>query len=290
MKVFVSTSCVRRNTWTLEGLIDEYIDACLNQIELGFCGSIESSDLAAHLETYKAEFLVHNYFPKPPVPFVLNLATQDIDLLRRSMSLCKRAIDLSSRLRAPFYSVHAGFRADLKPSSLGRPAKFERIYPYDEAYLTFIESIQELTAYARVRGVLILVEPNVVPRFNLVKNRNELALICEAWEVLNLIRDAKSDRLGILLDTGHLNVTAETLDFDRMDFVEQVAPYIRAFHVHDNDGEVDMHLPIQSGSWVLDVLRHQEFSNLPIIIEANFHNVHDLRQHVNWLKKELMIE
>jgi sugar phosphate isomerase/epimerase len=285
--VFVSTSCVQKSSSNLESLLNDYLTASLNYIELGWAPSPKSEDLTAHLEACEAEFLIHNYFPEPLEQFVLNLAAQESHLLQRSLLLCERAINLSVRLKAPFYSVHAGFRVNLAPGSLGKPIEYEQIFPYDIAYQTFVRSIQKLVDLGRGRSVGILVEPNVLQRYNLVQDHNELALICEGWEVLNMVRDVNDPGLGIILDTGHLNVTSQTLAFDRMSFVEQIAPYVRAFHVHDNDGTADTHQPVQPGSWILDVLRRPDFVNLPIIVEANFNTVADLYRHVEWLKEEL---
>jgi len=70
-------------------------------------------------------------------------------------------------------------------------------------------------------------------------------------------------------------------------FVEKIAQYIRAFHLHDNDGASDTHLPVKPGTWVFDILNKPEFVSLPIIIESKFKTIDDLSQHVAWLKKEL---
>ena len=227
--IFVSTSCLP-GVEPITSRISLYLSHGLNAIELGIGVSVVKDSLSRRART-ECEFLVHNYFPKPKESFVLNLASQNQRLLELSMSLCERAIDLAALLKSPFYSVHAGFRANLTPESLGKPLEYERIFPYDVAYQTFVRSIRQLVAFGRSRGVGILVEPNVLPRFNLVQGRNELALICEGWEVVNLIGGVDDPGLGILLDTGHLNVTSHTLGFDRMAFVDQVAPYVRAFHL-----------------------------------------------------------
>ena len=71
----------------------------------------------------KFKFLVHNYFPAPAKPFVLNIAATDTDSLEPSMKMARRGIDLSYQLGSPFYSVHAGFAAKIPPEYLGNPLK-----------------------------------------------------------------------------------------------------------------------------------------------------------------------
>ena len=183
--------------------------------------------------------------------------------------------------------MHAGFRALLKPDCLGNPLEYEHSVPLDKAYHILSASLRHIIDYARCKNVRILLEPNVLAKYNLVNGRNEIALVCDHEETIYLINDLDDPAFGILLDTGHLNVTARTLGFDRMTFVERVAPYIGAFHVHDNDGIIDSHQPVQPGSWVLDVLREPKFSELPVIVEARFKNIDELCRHVEWLRGEI---
>jgi sugar phosphate isomerase/epimerase len=201
--------------------------------------------------------------------------------------LCKKAINLCGTLGTPYYSVHAGYRGNISPESLGGKIKYARVVSYERAYQAFVDSLRTLVAYAENRNVSILIEPNVLPAFNLRNGRNEIALICEDWEVINLVRDVNAPGIGILLDTGHLNITAHTLGFDRETFLDRVAPYVKAVHLHDNDSKEDSHEPVEQGSWVLNVIRRPEFKHLPVVVEATFATVKDLRRHVDWLKEQL---
>jgi sugar phosphate isomerase/epimerase len=279
--VFASTSGMPRQP--LAETIRECERVGLDSVELS-SGAGEGDDLEFLTRTAaQIRFLVHNYFPAPAEPFVLNLADQDPGILQRSLALCEQAIDLSSRLGAPFYSLHAGFRATFDPASLGRQLRYGHVWNYGTAYSTFVQSLEHLLGYGRSREVAILVEPNVLAPFNLTNGTNEVALICEAWEVTRLMADIPDSNLGVLLDTGHLRVTAETLMFDRTEFLDEVAPFIRAFHVHDNDGSSDAHRPIAPDSWVCKVLQRAEFATLPIVDEAKFSSLAEMRDHVRWL-------
>lgn len=284
--IFASTACLASRT-SLEEVLDRYVAAGLEYIEIGAARPTGTHDLRNSLAGYSAHFLIHNYFIQPAHSFVLNLAAQDARLLEQSLALCRQAIDLCAGLGAPFYSVHAGFRADPTPQSLGQALQYGQVSPYELAHKTFVESLHRLLDYGRERGVQLLVEPNVLARFNLVQGRNDLLLICTGDEIVQMMRNVNDPNLGILLDTGHLNVTAHTLGFEREDFIDQVAPYVRALHVHENDGQVDKHWPVQIDSWVLAVLDRSEFANLPLIVEAKFETVADLRLHIDWLKDRL---
>jgi len=280
--IFVSTACLP-GVQPITSRISLYRSHGLDAIELG-AGVSADKDSLSQVAEMKCRFLVHNYFPPPPDPFVLNLASGDAGIRQRSLDLVTEALALSARLAAPFYSVHAGFSTD--PTSFGTTSfVFPMPASPDEAQLAidrFIAALEIALDRAQHFGVQLLVENNVCPH----ELRGKL-LLQTVDEFLALFRVLPSPHLGMLLDTGHLNVTANTLGFDRIAFVEKVASYVRAFHVHDNDGIADTHQPAQPGSWVLDVLRRPEFADLPIVVEAKFKTVSDIRRHVEWLKGEL---
>ena len=280
--IFVSTVCLP-GVQPITSRISLFRSHGLNAIELGAGVSVDKDSLSQVAEM-DCQFLVHNYFPPPSEPFALNLASGDDGIRQRSLELVFRALVWTARLGAPFYSVHAGFITD--PTSFG---KTSFVFPMpaspDEAQFAlhrFTTALEIAVDRAQHLGVQLLVENNVCSR----ELRGKL-LLQTVDEFLELFRVLPSPHLGMLLDTGHLNVTANTLGFDRMTFVGQVAPYVRALHVHDNDGMADTHKPIQPGSWVLDVLHQPEFAGLPIVVEAKFGDVTDLRRHVDWLKDEL---
>lgn len=280
--IFVSTACLP-GVQPITSRISVYRGHGLNAIELG-AGVSADEDSLSQVAGMECQFLVHNYFPPPRNPFVLNLASGDNDIRQRSLDLVTQALTLTARLAAPFYSVHAGFITD--PISFGTTSfVFPMPASPDEAQLAmdrFTTALETVLDHAQHFDVQLLVENNVCSR----ELRGKLLLLT-ADGFLKLFRVLPSPDLGILLDTGHLNVTAHTLGFDRISFVDKLAPYIRAFHVHDNDGKDDTHQPVQPGSWVLDVLRRPGFASLPIVVEAKFDDVTGLRRHVDWLKDEL---
>lgn len=280
--IFVSTACLL-GVQPIPSRISLYRSYGLNAIELGAGVSVDKDSLS-QVVGMECQFLVHNYFPPPHDPFVLNLASGDDDIRQRSLDLVTEALALTAQLDAPFYSVHAGFITD--PTSFGTTSFIFTMSasPHEAQFALhrFTTALEIALDCVQLFGVQLLVENNVCSE----ELRGKL-LLQTADQFLQLFHLLPSPHLGMLLDTGHLNVTANTLGFDRMAFVEKVAPYVRALHVHDNDGTADTHQPVQPGSWALDVLRRPEFASLPIVVEAKFDDVTDLRRHVDWLKDEL---
>lgn len=282
VQIYASTACIP-GTVSLRTRAADYRAEGLDNVELGAGVNLEHMSIS-EIPGLSPRMLVHNYFPPPADPFVLNLASENAEIREKSLDLVFRALELSARLSAPFYSVHAGFITD--PTSFGTTSF---VFPMpgspqdaNRALRRFIDMLERCLNRAAELGVMLLIENNVCSRELkgklLLQNTEEFTALFEA---------VHDPHLGVLFDTGHLNVTSRTLGFDRWDFVTRIAPHIRAFHVHDNDGSADTHTPIRPGSWVLDVLRREEFSTLPVIVEAKFRTVTELRDHIDWLDHEL---
>jgi hypothetical protein len=62
----------------------------------------------------------HNYFPPPKIPFVFNLASEDVDVLSRSIEQINLAINLAKKIGDNTYSFHAGFRINPRVDELGK--------------------------------------------------------------------------------------------------------------------------------------------------------------------------
>ena len=92
-----------------EDSIKELSKAGITAFELS--GGKFSNDASKRLkrlsETY--DLSLHNYFPPPKNPFVLNLASFRDDIVHASMNHISNAIDISSSIGAKFYGFHAGY-------------------------------------------------------------------------------------------------------------------------------------------------------------------------------------
>lgn len=211
-------------------------------------------------------YLVHNYFPPHQESFVLNLASNDPGIFRRTSEHCRAAIDLCAEIGAPFYSVHAGTAIDPHPEDLGHVQTHLKRASLEQAYSVFINNVCTLGEYAANRGIRLLIENHVVAPFNLVNGQNVFLLGATASDLKSLISDVSHPNIGLLIDVGHLKVTAHILGFDPYVFIEQVASHIEAFHLSDNDGQADTNRPFDSSAWFIEVLRG--FPKATLVIEA----------------------
>lgn len=240
----------------------------LHRVELG-SGTTWAADMLDPVRQTSGApmtYLVHNYFPSHQDPFVLNLASADRDGLARSQAHCRQAVDLCHELKAPFFSVHAGFAFAARPEQLGRDQTNIPRISLDQAHEIFVRSLRDLCAYAASKGIGVAVENNVIAPFNLIGGKNRLGLCATAEDILHTQKDVGCANLSFLIDVGHLNVTAHALGFDREAFLDTVAPYVTAFHLSDNDGETDQNLPFGDDAWFLP--RLADFPRATMILEA----------------------
>ena len=120
---------------------EQLIAMGISSIELS--GGKFSKDILENLDKLKkkANFQIHNYFPPPSIPFVLNLASQDKEVSKLSLNHVDRALDCCAKLHAKYYSFHAGFLCDLKISEIGRQIKKRKLYNRKKSIELFLERI-----------------------------------------------------------------------------------------------------------------------------------------------------
>ena len=264
-RLYISTNCFE--TPNLRAILSACEQHGIEGLELSAVEGWDPSLIGS--TSHPARYLVHNYFPPADPAFVLNLASNDPSILERSRAHCRAALDLSARVGAPIYAVHGGYTADIAPEVLGHPERVAALQPdgfvdYETAYDILVESVRELSAYGRERGVHLLVENHVVSRAGGTAARR-LLLMVEASELTALAGDAGDASVGVLVDVGHLKVSAATLGFDPHEFLDALAPLVGAFHLSDNDGVVDDHRPFDHHAWFLP--RLEDFPEACITVE-----------------------
>src|SRR3989344_4212078 len=202
--VYISTSCLRGGR-DLFKTLEKYVESGIKNIELGsshlYTPNIEKK-VSEFQNSNKVKFVVHNYFPPREDNLILNLASPNENIREKSIDHAKTALDLCETLGSRFYAIHAGFILD--PD---KGVKFSGTpLPYEKSYKIFLGSLKEIIPYAEEKGITFAVE-----------------------------------NFGMLLDVGHLNVASKWYKFNRENFVAELDGWVRALHLHDNDGTADYH-------------------------------------------------
>jgi len=254
--------------------LDRYRSAGINRIELGYCPNTAIA-LGEIIESADFDAVAHNYFRPVEDEFILNLASQDKQLRERSVEYVRNGIEFCSQHNIDSYTFHAGFRVDPDNS-------FEfsaNSVPRAETCLdTFVESLETVLPYAERHGVNVAIENNVVEDEHVI-NGHPVVLLAGPEEFEALLERIDVE---VLLDTGHLNVAAETLGFNRESFLDVVEPAVAGLHLHTNDGTADSHEPVRPTDWAFEVADRFDVTTT---IEARFPDVTAVLEHQRMLGK-----
>jgi sugar phosphate isomerase/epimerase len=155
---------------------------------------------------------------------------------------------------AKWYGVHAGFHFDPKPSELGTILQRRPLVDKRVTTELFVERIANLGEFARESGVRLLIENHVLSKsnFQAFHLENPLLMVTPN-EMIEVISQTNSN-VGILMDVGHLKVSGNTLGFDHIEALREVARLVEGYQLSENDGLQDQHLMFDESSWFFDIL------------------------------------
>ena len=265
----------------------------IKNIELS-SGLAHHSDVSAILQEEDNQgdinFLVHNYFPAPEIPFVLNIASLDSEGLEQTREFGKQSLKLASKLNSPFYSIHAGFAAALRPEHLGQPGRLASTLTAadidrDAAYEVMINTTRHLADYAAQLNLELLIENNVISPVFLERMPINPLLLTEASEIIQFFKDVDRPNVGLLLDVAHARVSATAQDWSAEEFVERVADHVYCLHLSDNNGREDSNQAISDSSWFLPFLKN--FNNKHIVIEVYNLEPEQMQQQLALVRESL---
>ena len=149
------------------------------------------------------------------------LCSDNESVRKDSVAYIKTAADNASKIGSPSISLCPGM------------ALFDR--DISAGWKQLVKSFREIEEYVRDRDLLLLIEP---------AHRFESNLIRTVDECIAMIEELKSDRFGILLDTGHCLINGESF----REIVPRCRDYPLHIHIDDNCGESDSHLVPGEGS------------------------------------------
>lgn len=245
---------------------------------LEFSSGLAPSDLSERVFlNYPLPKLAHNYFPAPHAPFVVNLASDNEVIRRRSIDHCIAGLRLSAAGGCDFFAAHAGFAVDPNPEDLGGPL------PIRDAEICiascrerFNVAVAEVLDVADEIGLPFLIENNVVIPENLLGDGSSPLLGCLSDDLLSWVQSFEGRQFGVLLDTAHLRVSAKTLGRTKETEFEHLFPNVSAFHHSDNDGHSDTNRPLTTDYWVKPYCKH--LTNVPHVLEVRCGDLAEVTQ------------
>jgi sugar phosphate isomerase/epimerase len=217
---------------------------------------------------------LHNYFPVPKKPFVINLASLDKKIASRSINQLKKSICLSQKIKSQFFSFHAGFTFDPSPKELGKKILYKNIYNKKKCFEIFIKRVNYLSNYAKKKNVKLLIENNVITKSNLLHYKKNPLLLCEPNEIISFFKKVPEE-VGLLLDLAHLKVSSKTLRFNVAKAHSKLLQLISGYHISDNSGEKDTNSAFSKNSWFWKIIRK----------DLDYYSIEVYSENISLLKK-----
>lgn len=279
--IYVSSSCVKQKK--IKDSILKLIDNGFKNIELS--GGTEyydgfEDDLLELKKKYGLNYICHNYFPPPKKHFVLNLASLNNKIYKKTLDHLKQAIILSQKLGATKFGFHAGFFIDIKVSEIGRKITKEKLYDKQEAIKRFCDGFLELQNLAN--GLELYIENNVFSSTNYkTYNGENLFMLTSLNEYQDL---KKSINFPLLLDVAHLKVSSRSLALNFEEELSYLIKYTDYIHISDNDSLHDINGSIKEKSKLMDLLRKQDLKNKDFTLEI-YDSVDELKNSYKLLKE-----
>jgi len=251
-------------------LLKEALGLCkqsgIKSIEIGSNHCYE--DNYEYLSNYDFQYLVHNYFPIPQKSFVLNIASFDDEIRAKSIKHIKQAIDFCNKVNAKLYTFHPGFLTDPKGSNESN-SNFDfqwdenqlAIKNYSKAKELMHFALDDVVNYARIKKIKIAIETEGS------LNKKDHLLMQQPFEYEEFMVKYHVSDIGINLNIGHLNLSANAFNFNRFEFVDLIQNYIVAMELSHNNGVEDQHLPLEEDSWYWDIILDPRFITVHKILE-----------------------
>jgi len=218
---------------------------------------------------------LHNYFPPPKIPFVLNVASSNDEILDKTMKHIFNSIDISAKIKSKYYSFHAGFLLDPQVDKLGKKFDLLKLQNRNECIKKFKKNVIKISEYAKSKNILILIENNVLTIKNFKLFKENPFLLSNPLEICNFFDNAPNN-VKLLMDVGHLKVSSVTENFSKIKALKDLSKFIGCYHLSENDGMSDSNKPFNKKAWFLKHLK----KNL------DYYTIEVYTKSINKLKKQ----
>lgn len=265
--IYISSSCVRSSA--IKDSIIKLVDYGFSAIEFSggtrLYAEMENDILSLKTER-NLNYLCHNYFPPPQQDFVLNIASLNEDIYKRSFDHVVNALKLSQKIGADKFAVHAGFLIDIPLNEIGISIASQRLFDEKKSKERFYSAMAELLSIANEYGIKLYVENNVVSEQN-YKNFGSVNpfFVCTQADITELKKEVPG--IEALIDIAHLKVSCNTLGFNYEEQAKQLIEETDYIHLSDNDGATDSNKEISEDSDTYKILSEINLKGKTITLE-----------------------
>lgn len=263
--IYVSSSCVKAK-YIRESVL-QLVEAGFKNIELsGGTQPYENmvSDLLELKEKYSLNYLLHNYFPPPAIPFVVNLAALDNETANSTLEHLKRSLIISRELKADKLGFHAGFLINIPMNEMGKEITRQKLFDSKSSMEAFCSRYNEIKFLAG--KIELYLENNVLSETN-YKNFDQINPF-HFTDLDSYHELAERIQFKPLIDVGHLKVSCYTL---KLDFATQLEVFLSMsdyIHISDNDSLRDGNEPLVKNSEMFDLISRNSLKNKTVTLEV----------------------
>ena len=229
---------------------------------------------------YNLELQLHNYFPPPKDSFVLNLSSNNDIIFNRSVEHYKKSIEISKRLGANKFALHAGYLVDPDVSELGKKINKKVFIQRSKGIEKFSLGYNILKDFAG-KEFNIYVENNVLSKNNYESFLFKNPLLFTDFNSYLELKE-KLD-FKILLDIAHLKVSCNSLNLNFFDEFEKLSKLTDYFHISGNNNISDNNLSICNDEVLNKLLNNFDLDNKIITLEI-YSGIKDIQKSYDYLK------
>lgn len=249
--IYISSSCIQQKN--IAEVIQLLAENNIRNIELSggtdYYDEIEN-DLKRLKPLYCLNYVCHAYFPPPRNAFVVNLASCDDKIYEQSLEHYISCIDMLKNINCKVLSIHAGFLVEIGTNEIGRKLNNRIVYEEGKAYDRFCSAYEKIAGLCFQNGIELFLENNVLNSENYVEfEYHNYMMMTDYASIMKMKNQLK---FNLLLDLGHLHVSAKTLGFSYVEECDKLKEYVRWIHISENDGIFDEHKPLIENSIILN--------------------------------------
>ena len=128
-----------------------------------------------------------------------------------------------------------------------------------------------------------MIENNVLSKNNQISFEGNPFLMCDADECEKVINSCP-ENVKLLIDVAHLKVSSNSLNFDKIKFLDKCNHLAGGYHLSDNDGLSDSNDKFDNKSWFWDHIdRKKDYYSIEVY---NLRN-NEIKELINIVKNKL---
>lgn len=279
--IYVSSACIKKSR--ISDVIKEYVQCGIKNIELS--GGTEYydelvNDLSFMKEKYNLNYVFHAYFPPPKEDFVINLASCNDVIYEKSINHYLNCIEIMKQVGCNVLSIHAGFFVEIKTDEIGKNVSKAVIYNKKDAIERFCKAYEKIKKECDKNQIFLYLENNVLSAANYEAFGSKDLLMMTNYETFIELKQMLDFEL--LLDLGHLHVSANTLGLDFQRECNMFVPYAKWIHISDNNGIVDEHEPLHANSFIVQSYKKIFNTGVDITLETSG-NLEDVLKSIDMI-------